>query len=354
MNVTAGDIRISYPDLGFAFNPIRLFVENYPPGERLILTVGNIVIEREVYSNTSGMSFDLSAITKSLFDRHEFHKVKEYDTTLFKTLFFELENANENVIHSGSIPVIWGALQIGEIFTQNKTLIWFKDFPFTLPLFIEEEILLQASSDGGTYQDVDLFEKGKYNINLSYLNAKNKIQFRIVKEDYYKIFDYTFDYTFGPQKVLLPQDLGITVNIVDCPNDGVYLRWINKYGEYNYYLFQSSIENTTVHKSDIAFDGVYYSTFLTNNYHHGTGQSIGNDSEESIKLFASLVDSNTFNMLIGLVESPVVDMFLGYSDNGSQNWISITVADGTFAKSTDSLQDFELYLIPNKKQIQTL
>lgn len=352
MNIVIDNMNIRYPDLGFAFNPIRIFIENYTVNDSIILKSNNITIEREPLNNS--MSFELSAIARSLFNRLDFHKIEEQDTTLLKTLDFEITNSDNSFSYTGSIPVIWGALQIGEIYSQNKTLTYFKGFPFTLPLYIEQNIYLQYKADNGILQNIGLLEAGKHNIDITGINANNKIEFRSFTIESYKIADYTFDFTFGPQRVDVCTSLDITVDITDCPNDGIYLRWINKYGEYNYYLFQGSNISSTTKNNAIAFDNVYYATDLTNNYHHGTGKSIGKDIDRNQKLFTPLVNSQTYDMLIGLVESPVIDMFLGYNTDNSQKWISVSVAEGTFTKSTANLQDFELLLIPNKKLIQTL
>lgn len=351
MNTIVDNINIRYPDLGFAFNPIRVFIDNYINDDSIILESNNIKIEREPINNS--ISFELSAIARSLFNRMDFYKIEEKDTSLFKTQTFTLSN-EDGIFYTGSIPVIWGALQIGEIYSQNKTLTYFKGFPFTLPLYIEQDIYIQYKADNGILQNIGLLEAGKHNIDITGISAKNKIQFRSFTIESYKIADYTFDYTFGPQRVDVYTSLDITVNITDCPNDGIYLRWINKHGEYNYYLFQGSNISSTTKNNSIAFDNVYYTTDLTNNYHHGTGKSIGKDIDRNQKLFAPLVDSQTYDMLIGLVESPVVDMFLGYNADNSQKWISVSVAEGPFTKSTANLQDFELILIPNRKLVQTL
>lgn len=348
MITTVGDIEIIYPDLGFAFNPIRIFVNNYTVEDSLILESNGIKIEKEPYQETTTVTFELSAIAKSLFDRLQFYKIEENDTTLYKVLSFVIKNSS-GIIYEGSIPVIWGALQIGETYTQNKTLTYFKGFPFTVPLYTEQTIVLKAN--GVEYKTLS---PGKHNIDISDISSSGNIHIEGYDEVYRKTFDYTFDYTFGPQRILLGKDLSIDINVVDCPSDGVYLRWINKYGEYNYYLFQSSNQSITTKNNSIAYDSIFYRVSLTDNYHFGTGKSIGKDAEETIKLYAPLVDSITFDLLLGLIESPVVDMFLGYDSENRQNWISVSVSEGTFVKGTSELQDFELYMIPNKRQLQTL
>lgn len=255
-------------------------------------------------------------------------------------------------ISGGKIPIIWGALQIGEKYTQNKALTYFRGYPFTMPLYIESKFFVQASIDGGKKEDIGMYDSGKYNLTLP--KANESIHLTAVSPTYHKVFDYTFDSTFGPQRVDLPTDLDIRIKIADCVPDGIYLRWINKYGEYNYYLFQSSNETYVVKNNDTKFSNVYHTTDLTSGYHQGIGKNIGKNIEQTKKLFAHLVDIETASFLQHLVESPIVDMLLGYSNDNTEMWVSVDIQEGTFVKSTASLQDFEFILIPQNKLVQIL
>lgn len=355
MKVTIKDLNINYPDLGFAFNPIRVSIDGVANEGYIEIEANSVKIRRETSPTSKNVSFDLSAVAKSLFDRLDFHKVEEQDSTLLKTIDFKLSN-KDGLIHEGTIPIIWGALQIGERYTQNKTLTYFKGYPFTLPLYVEKEILLEAINEREEVFSFGAISGGKHNLRLNEVEAFKRIKIVSVGSSEYSIFDYTFDFTFGPQRVIAKNtiDLDISINIAECVSDGIYLRWINKYGEYNYYLFQTSNQSAVVKNSDIQFDNVYYTTDLTDGYHQGVSKNIGKNIEQTKKLFAHLVDSDTFDFLQHLVESPVVDMFLGYGENDVERWVSVNVQDGTFAKSTAVLQDFEFFLIPNNKLVQTL
>lgn len=360
MKVTANGLTITYPDLGFAFNPIRVLVEGLSQGGYIAIEANGIKIEREAISTAKSISFDLSAIAKSLFDRLEFHKIEMQDKTLYKELEFRVYDAesikHEQPIGGGKIPILWGALQIGEKYTQNKVLTYFRGYPFTFPLYIEKEILLEAVNEQNDIFPFGFLGKGKYNLTLNEIEADKHIKIKSVSSSEYRIFDYTFDYTFGPQRVNAQNviELDLNIKIADCVPDGIYLRWINKYGEYNYYLFQSSNETSVVKNRDVEFNNVYHTTDLTSGYHQGIGKNIGKSIEQTKKLFAHLVDIEAASFLQHLVESPIVDMFLGYGENNTEMWVSVNIQEGTFVKSTASLQDFEFILIPQNKLVQTL
>lgn len=358
MRVEVNGMIIQYPDLAFAFNPIPLWIQRYSVANYAILRVAGIEIEKDKQIYTSDIHFDLSGVARTLFDRSEFSRVFTEDISLCQGLFFEIINPKDNsVIYMDGIPVIWGALQIGEVYTQRKSYTYFPGYPFTVPLLIRGHNYanIEASVDGSPYTEIERFSDGiKYNIDITRLNAKKKITFRLREDEDYKIFDYTFDDTFGPQQVNLYNNLDIVVNVADCPNKGYYLRWINQYGEYNYYLFQSGAESIVTKDNSIEVEFGFYSTEIERNYHIGTGKTIGKDIERSLKLFVPLVDSDTFKLLSGLIKSPIVDMFVGYDDLGDSNWINVSIQAGTFTRSNDILQDFECTLIFNKEQVQIL
>lgn len=352
MNENINEVSITYPDLGFAFNPIRVIVNNYTKGGSLTLKVENITIQRELYQGITDISFELSAVARSLFDRLLFYRIEQQDTTLIKTLSFSL-NDGENDFYSGTIPVIWGALQIGETFSQSKTLTYFRGLPFTIPFFMGRETTLDVKIDGSPSSPIGSLTVGKYNYPVTVFDAHRKIEIiGSTSSSNGGVFNYTFDYTFGIIKKL--SDMHIIINIADCPNEGVYLRWINQHGEYNYYLFTPSVSSSEVKNEDIVLENVFYSTYPTDGYHIGTGKAIGKTITNSQKIFASLIDENTYTLLLGLVKSPVVDMFIGYGSDNIEQWINISLKDGTFTRTQNDLQDFECMMITNDEFIQTV
>ena len=54
------------------------------------------------------------------------------------------------------------------------------------------------------------------------------------------------------------------------------------------------------------------------------------------KACATLVDQGTFNMLLTLLSSPLVDMYL----NG--NWVPVNISTKSISGTTQALQDFEI------------
>ncbi|MDH6354534.1 hypothetical protein M2132_000862 [Dysgonomonas sp. PH5-45] len=368
-------LSVSYPDLGFAFNPITLrftYTPDIQPETEIRVLANGIELVRE--TRDQEVTFDLSAVARSLFDRDRFHHIPFFDNVLCKTLSVSItsttttdeEEAEINI----AIPVIWGALQIGETYSQSKTLTMFRGYPFTVPYYEGRTTRFSYTLQYGGQRylvTVNNNSKGstpKYNLPLpdDLDESIHKVEY-IMGGQNVQVgpFDYTFDDSFLVyEKQAGGNDLLMTVNIeTPCYNDGFYLRWINRWGEWNYYLFRKKGESTQVADSSIVFDPYFDTIDFTDGYHVGTGKTVGKTAQKTIQLYASLVDADTYDFLSQIAQSPVVDLFMGYAEQEVDGqpqtiarWASVRTQAATFAKGKDHLQDFELnMLIP---QTQTL
>jgi len=136
----------------------------------------------------------------------------------------------------------------------------------------------------------------------------------------------------------------ITLNVSECTK-GYYLRWINKHGEWCYYLFQGN-ESTEIKNSDVNIQHFIQTVDFIDGYHLGTNSVQEKNIQKSVKIYASLVDEDEFNLLISLPQSVNVDLFCGYDVDGkTELWKGVNISDGTFAKSTEILRDFEATML---------
>ena len=125
-----------------------------------------------------------------------------------------------------------------------------------------------------------------------------------------------------------------TVTVVenDCGN-GVYLRWIDRHGFYQYWLFQ---QGDNENKSD-EYGEKLYGTFSDGDYgYYGVGWNQGKTMEKSFKACAPLVDNDTFNMLLTVHSSPLVDMYV------NSTWVPVNIASVTASDNGENLKDFEI------------
>jgi hypothetical protein len=342
------------PPLAFAFNPITVEINGEGANEYARITATGITLYRE--PRNGKITFSLQAIAQSLFDAKQLYNIQiapQPDNTLIKDLEIEFngeDNSGEYISEKRTIPIIWGAMQPGETWTQTKTITWFKNFPFTVPLYLDTAKTVMIRHDKKNYYTKYMeLEPGKYNLPVD-VDANEKVVFRIDEGDEGGIFDYTFDYTFRaiPKSTIL-----ITLLVNEC-TEGTYLRWINKFGEYCYYLFSQGATSNEVKNASVDLEEYSTTVDYAGGYHPGTNHPQAKEIQQTAKLFAPLVDKSTRTFLQSLPESPVVHLFKGYDDENREQWIAVNIAPATFNHDTAPLQDFECTLILPKTFTQSL
>lgn len=338
----------SAPKFAFAFNPIVIEAASDAP--TISFTANGHTITRNAGEHAGQyIRIQVQAIAQSLFDRKNFG-VAMLDTGLFKKMDFVITDGTYT--ESGSIDVIWGALQFGETYTQDKTLTWFREFPFTVPLYLSSRKTIRYRIDGGEIRTSDYLtniSEGKWNLFSSPIlfpgieDARDTVHIIVEGDsaDNPGIFDYTFDYTFRP---VARDSIFMTVNIRDCA-DGIYLRWINKRGEYCYYLFSDGGSSRAVQNGDINLNEFVRTMEFRDNYSAGSGRYSQKNVQKSVKLFAPLVDETTFDMLSELHEALIVDLFMGNDSDGDGIWMGVNISPGTFSRTKSVLQDFECTML---------
>lgn len=295
----------------------------------------NLAVQVSKIGYNGKTQFDLSGLSSMLFNRDEFYKVQLTDTTLYKNMHISFSytvGSSTTSIGSANIGVIWGGLQIGEEFTQNRTYRYFKGYPFTIPLYLDETLVVKIN-------DVEYatLNAGKYNFNIS-----DEGVLTTYNEYSRKIFTVVFDKTFQPQRILIGNGIKLNIDIVDCKLGNTYLRWINTRGEWNYWLFKKTSEVIGTESSDIEFEQSYTTVGYTNNHHDGTGQYIGKQGIKTLNLAALFLDSDQYDHVAGISVSPIIDLY----DNG--NWKRVKMSDVDLSKSNRVLQNIEIEIeLPN-------
>lgn len=150
---------------GASLNPLTNWEFTLPAGtERIVITTKKgspFVVNTGTFEATQAPSnlafqisqigyrgetkFDLSKMTQLLFDRDEFRRVEKIDNVLYKHMrvsFSYTLGSRIIPIGNANIGIIWGGLQIGETYNQNRTYRYFKRYPFTIPLYLEEKAVL--------------------------------------------------------------------------------------------------------------------------------------------------------------------------------------------------------------------
>lgn len=142
---------------------------------------------------------------------------------------------------------------------------------------------------------------------------------------------------------------------------GVFLRWLDNLGQWSHYLFittgrsySSSEEqawNDGIIRNDLATDGDVYLS---------SGQRAQQMSrQDTITLGAKLVDAETYDYLLSLISSNVVEMLANADEYLADSttrplWERVAVVGGSYARTSDPLQDFTVSIARRAHNSQML
>ena len=135
---------------------------------------------------------------------------------------------------------------------------------------------------------------------------------------------------------------------------GIYLKWLNKYGRFNYWLFS---ENHFRSRSS------RYGSELANDFHNlpdtisPTLQSEKN-SQDDLKLIYERLSLREKIVLEGIIDSPKVFMFTGvrYAKANVNDWVEVNLKTTNFqlTKPQTNIYKFELEIEPPQRYTQSL
>lgn len=359
-----GDMTIEYPDeISFCFNPVVMNINGHAWAWVTVAvtdTLSDVQHTEKRAMFKSSCFFDVSSYMQSAFDTVDFNHI-DYSVSgaqdskmgrLFSVeLYFYTNDGTLGNSFQFNTFVIWGAMQIGERYNGDRTLTWFKNFPFTVGMYSANKGHINVTSDGVALPAIEIVGRNAYNLMLKGISAKNGVLLTLPgSTSNASVFDKTFDFTF---KGLLNTSTSVRL-IVDDSDDGIYLRWINRHGFYCYWLFRNGDESRQV-----ANDGEFIRNNMqdynyVNGYHGGTGRKQRKTENRMLPVCATLIDSDTYDFLFQLSLSPVVDMYFGTDENGVSRWAAVNISVETFTKSRSVLQDFIATIILPETTVQSL
>lgn len=303
-----GDITVTYPDevvAMFARNPIMITGFT---GTNVTMTVtdenGKVANDKRAPFGNECF-FDLAYYLQGLFDTSSLAEVDyESDARVLSDVYsVELafyDGTTSVGTFSFSLCGIWAAV----LDDSDENVKMFTGYPFSVCV---------RSNGAYTVDSVTLGEKGIYNIPVSGEKTVNVMNGTTVVR---------------------------TIEVEESCGSGVYLRWIDRGGAYRYWLFKKGDERTTAEADGELLrrnTGTDYST-------RRTSKKVG----RSVEICAPLVDEDTYTFLLGVVASPVVDMY----SNGE--WVSVEVDAGDVTRERSEIQDFIVSIVLPEVIVQTL
>lgn len=358
-----GNTTIEYPDeISFCFNPVVINILGQS-WEYVTVTVRDMLSgvsynEKRAMFKTACF-FDLSFYMRSVFDVMDF-KV-DYSSNVAQdakvgrmfSIDVDMYNSNGSLGNSYQFStfVIWGAMKVGERYNGDRTLMYFKNYPFTVGMYSPAEMSVKVSSDGVSLPVVNLPGRNVWNINMQGVDARDRIEIELPgSAQGFSVFDHTFDFTFRGLS-----NVGTKITcVVDDTLSGVYLRWIDRHGFYCYWLFKGGEESRQTMNDGEFFRNNMQDYNYRDGYHGGAGRKQRKSSNESLTVCAPLIDSHTFDFLWQLAKSPIVDLYMGKDTNGTHRWESVNISVGSYNKTNSPLQDFAAVVLLPETKVQSL
>ncbi len=293
---------IAYPDaICFAFNPTYVKVTNCGAAS-LTFTVsdGTRTFPLSVMCYYGTCTANIARAVQLLFNTYNIINERS------KNVSVDVTDGSHSF--SFTTTAVWGYIAPGERFNGDRTVRLFTQWPQKVSVFGSTGFTDQTPTSG--------------------VNGFNA----------YSVWDYTFDYTFQTAS-------SATVTLKrDCKEEGVFLRWIDRHGFLQYWLFDKGVKETKNQKggneltmNDADTGGTGYRSVKRQQYLH---------SEVQLALCAANVTEEEYTMLESILTSPVIDLL--YNKNNADSWGPVCVAKGTNKRTTEVLQDFEFEIeLPN-------
>lgn len=310
-----GTIKVSYPDYVFCFNPCVFAVES-SDGSFDFAEVNVDVSSGDVRKSGYWRAFhnkayiELRAYFQLLFDENTLTSDEAGATCKKVSIhmvvshlpFDDDSEPSEIVKVNFDTLVYWGALRPYEQFDPYKTRnvkMW-GGYPLTIDV---------TPQKNGVTANTMKIEHGEA-VELIPLEDDFRMRRVVARDVITNIF----------------VDMANVVKVIheECTPDGVYLRWLDRYGRLCYYLFAEGQKRDKVSNyGDVLRDNIT-----------DVVRRMGYEREASMQLCAPLVDAETIDGIDDIISSPVVDMY----DNGV--WQAVIVSAGTYTRTDDVLQDF--------------
>lgn len=179
-------------------------------------------------------------------------------------------------------------------------------------------------------------------------NATLKQQGKQTEGSKISSFDKTFDYTF----FMSGEMTTITKLIIDHSKEGVYLRWIDRFGMYQYYLFS---KGKTVRKNKLGSDAIVDELPVGGMYFSNHERTSHIDCDVSTKCGAPMLEQDIYDYVSSIVTSPIIDIYMGMERNGEELWVPVNIVASSYEYDPQTLlHDLEIEVSLPSINAQTL
>lgn len=378
--VISGGIGISYPDaVVFAFMPNIVSVTNAGAANAvdIRLTWTDWQHGQKIYTKSISVpivggaaSVDISHILQSFFGDMSKGWVTEMREKQSIIANIKIGNTTFETMFDNCL---WGALdpmgRIGDIGTMpynaelkeyQRTIRWFKNFPFSIEVFFGKSgQTVVYSNDGGDLQDwtfYDTYWLFELLNDVEYYDdpLRDSLTGQYFSDIIIKpwneenVWDATFDYTFAAYDMSVQQHIRVNM---DYRTEGHYLRWIDINGIICYYLFAEGSDS--IKTSD---NGTMAQAITGGGMQYNDGARVyGKTRERSMKICATLVPDDEQKLVQSIGSAVLCDLYVGKDANSNELWLPVVPKAGTLSiRENQGLQDIEVEIQLPSGQIQRL
>ena len=239
--------------------------------------------------------------------------------------------------------VIFGTMGARESSSMPSKIRLYPNLPQTFDLLANEQSKLyleELGPGGGLVYNADLPVSAigtasgyrLVNVNMGGLGAGYKLLNVVVRPTM----------VVNGAEVVAPA-MWRTLAEIDDSTCGVYIRWLDRHGRWQYFLFteaENSYDVKTLQEWEIA------TTNDPADYVDGLNDAISKmrsfQRSNTRKLTAPLVDEGLRELLLSLMMAIVVDVYDGRDAEGTHLWHRVLVKPGKFSEAYQPLQNFSV------------
>ena len=310
---------------------------------------GEVVFDISRYMQTAFIGRNLSPRYGDIAEEQGSVSNTQYRVSVVVSLT-DTAGAIENAL-SFDVNALVGYMPIGRANGGLRNRRWFVNFPQTFDFYGEEHISVSLDNTSVTIERLG----------------------EAIQQISVELSPYWGNATEGAQSAVLTATDAVYLNgdalnrgaqsayrlTIDRCTSGVYLRWLDNSGQWCYYLFRTTGRNYATKEVQSWQDGELRNELQPENDVY-TGHSAQQLSQqESISLGAKLIDAETFDLLLTLTNSPIVEVLTNATEYQANNnttplWERVSVAGGSYARTGAPLQDFAVSIVRNAQTSQML
>lgn len=339
---------ITFPDdLVWAFNPNYIKIEGAGTVKKATIAVSTNTIEVALYGG-KGEAY-ISRLLQMLFE----------DPTSTRLLSVDLSVTINGETQSKTINAIWGSIEITDEFPSfgnvERNVQYFVNFPFTLNLLLSPDTTLKMKADSGEYNEGESIETAELReIDVADYDFDNVLVFSQETTGYY-ITSNGYYYKTSDSNYYNVKSTLLTKVQTRHEKEGYYLRWIDRFGFVQYYLFskgekknKTKISSETLNRDAMNAQNILVSTNV---------RPLSVETTQTVSVCALNLDKQTFAYVNSIISSPIVDLYVGKRSDGTQIWMPVNIASSTYKESLKHLtvlQDLEVTLTLPSRITQSL